>query len=107
MRSRLKSNWLLLAEVLALAGIYFGCGWFGLSLAFVNKSASAVWPPAGLALAALLLRGRRLWPGVFLGAFLVNFFTQGTLWTTFGIAIGNTLEALVGAWLVSHFAYWR
>src|SRR6266436_4844531 len=112
MRSRLKSNWLLLAEILALAGIYFGCGRFGLSLAFVNKSVSAVWPPTGLALAALLLRGYRLWPGVFLGAFLVNFLRQGTVATTFGIATGNTLEALAGAWLVCHFAdgakaFWR
>jgi PAS domain S-box-containing protein len=92
---------------LALAAVYFGAGKFGLSLAVVNASASAVWPPTGIALAALLLWGYRLWPGIFLGAFLVNITTQGTWATTLGITAGNTLEALVGAWLVNHFANGR
>jgi PAS domain S-box-containing protein len=92
------------ASILALAAVYFGLGKFGLSLAFVNASASAVWPPTGMALAALLLWGCRLWPGVFLGAFLVNISTQGSAATSLGIATGNTLEALVGAWLVCRFA---
>jgi len=87
-----------------LAAIYFGCGAFGLSLALVNKSASAVWPPSGLALAALLLGGTRLWPGVFAGAFLVNLLTQGSMVTSLAIATGNTLEAFVGANLVIRFA---
>ena len=92
------------AAVLALAGLYFLSGKFGLSLAFLNRSASAVWPPTGLALAVLLIYGYRLWPGIFLGAFLVNFTTQGSLATTMGIATGNSLEALLGAWLVNRFA---
>src|SRR5213596_253135 len=91
------------ASMLALAAVYFGAGKFGLSLAFVNESASAVWPPTGLALAAILLWGYRLWPGIFIGAFLVNISTQAppdaTLgWAiakTFGVAAGNTLEAIV------------
>jgi PAS domain S-box-containing protein len=87
-----------------LAALYFGCGVFGLSLALVNKSASAVWPPSGLALAALLLCGTRLWPGVFVGAFLVNLYTQGSTATSLAIATGNTLEALVAAKLVIRFA---
>jgi PAS domain S-box-containing protein len=90
--------------ILALAGVYFLGGKFGLSLAFLNRSASAVWPPTGLALAVLLVCGYRLWPGVFLGAFLVNFTTQGSFATTVGIATGNTLEALLGVWLVNRFA---
>jgi PAS domain S-box-containing protein len=87
-----------------LAALYFGCGVFGLSLALVNKSASAVWPPSGLALAALLLRGTGLWPGVFVGAFLVNLSTQGSMATSLAIATGNTLEAIVAAKLVIRFA---
>jgi PAS domain S-box-containing protein len=87
-----------------LAAVYFGCGVFGLSLALVNKSASAVWPPSGLALAALLLGGTELWPGVFAGAFLVNFLTQGSMATSLAIATGNTLEAVVAAKLVVRFA---
>ena len=96
-------NWFR-EEMLFLAAAYFFCGAFGLSLASINKSTSAFWPPTGLALAVLLLKGRDLWPGVFLGAFLINISTQGTMWTSLGIALGNTLEAYSGAWLVSRYA---
>ena len=92
-----------IAGIVALAITYFISGKFGLSAAFVNASATAVWPPTGIALAALVLWGTRLWPGVFLGAFLVNITTQGSLATTLGIATGNTLEALVAAGLVRRF----
>jgi PAS domain S-box-containing protein len=91
-------------ESFVLAAVYFGCGAFGLSLALVNKSASAVWPPSGVALAALLLGGTRLWPGVFAGAFLVNILTQGSIATSLAIATGNTVEAVIGAALVNRFA---
>ena len=84
--------------------MYFFAGKVGLSLAFIHASASAVWPPTGIAFAALLLWGHRLWPGIFLGAFLVNITTQGSAATTLAIAAGNTLEALLGAWAVNRFA---
>ena len=93
--------------VLALTGVYFCAGRLGLSWAHINSAVSAVWPPSGLALAALLLWGLRLWPAVFFGAFLVNITTPVT-WltalTALGIATGNTLEALVGAWALNRFA---
>jgi integral membrane sensor domain MASE1 len=54
--------------------------------------------------AALLIWGYRLWPGVFLGAFLVNINSPGGLVTTLGIAAGNTLEAGLEAWLIHRFA---
>src|SRR5205809_7543083 len=92
------------ASVLAFAAVYFCAGKFGLSLASVNASASAIWPPSGLALAATLLWGYRLWPGIFLGAFLVNFTTPGNPATDFCIAVGNTIEALLAAWFVNLFA---
>lgn len=63
--------------------------------------------PAGIALAAVLLFGYRVWPGIFLGAFLANVTTAGSVATSLGIAAGNTLEALVGAWLVQRFANGR
>src|ERR1051325_902776 len=91
-------------STLGCAAVYFACGKLGLSLALVNPSASTVWPPTGFALAALLLWGYRLWPGVFLGAFLVNITTQGSPATSLGIATGNTLEALLGAWMIGRFA---
>jgi diguanylate cyclase (GGDEF)-like protein len=93
-----------LAAWLALAMVYFVAGKLGLRLAFLNPSATPVWPPTGIALAALLLYGRWLWPAVFTGAFLVNLTTAGTVFTSLGIAGGNTLEAVVGATLVARWA---
>src|SRR5438093_10980540 len=87
-----------------LVVIYFIAGKLGLMLASLHASASPVWPPAGIALAALLLLGYRALPGIFIGAFLVNVTTAGNVATSFAIATGNTLEALVGAWLVNRFA---
>ena len=84
--------------------IYFFAGKLGLSLAFLHASASPVWPPAGIAIAALLVFGYRTWPAIFLGAFLVNITTFGNLATSLGIATGNTLEGLCGAWLVNRLA---
>lgn len=86
-----------------LAGVYFIAAKLGLSLAYVHPSATAVWPPSGIALAALLLLGPRVWPGIFLGAFFANLTTAGSVGTSSGIAIGNTLEALAGAWLVTRY----
>jgi signal transduction histidine kinase len=88
----------------ALALIYLVAGKLALHLAFLHKSASPVWPPAAIALAALLVLGFRVWPAIFVGAFLVNLTTVGNILTSLGIASGNTLEALCGAWLVTRFA---
>src|SRR5439155_19744302 len=55
----------------ALTLVYFIAGKLGLSLAFVHASATAVWPPTGIALAALLLYGSDLWPVILIGACLV------------------------------------
>jgi integral membrane sensor domain MASE1 len=93
-----------LALIGILAVIYFIAGKLGLMLASLQASASPVWPPAGIALAALLLLGYRAWPAIFIGAFLVNVTTAGNIATSFAIGTGNTLEALVGAWLVNRFA---
>jgi len=84
--------------------VYFIAGKLGLKLAFLHASASPVWPPAGIALAALVLLGYRVWPAIFVGAFLVNATTAGNIATSLGIAAGNTLEAVCGAWLVNRFA---
>jgi diguanylate cyclase (GGDEF)-like protein len=84
--------------------LYIVAGKLGLKLAFVNASATAVWPPTGIALAALLILGSWIWPAVFVGAFVVNLFTTGSVGTSIGIAVGNTLEALLGAHLVRKYA---
>jgi len=84
--------------------VYFIAGKLGLSLAFLYASASPVWPPAGIALAVLLLLGYRIWPAIFVGAFLVNATTAGNVASSLAIAAGNTLEAVCGALLVNRFA---
>src|SRR5947209_15451481 len=89
-----------LGEILALFAIYFTTARLGLSLYAVSRFATLVWFPSGAAVAALLLFGYRLWPGILLGAFLVNFFNGAPLPVAVGIGIGNTLEALVGASLL-------
>jgi integral membrane sensor domain MASE1 len=95
-----KRALLLAGWSVAVALVYFGSAKAGLALAFATPNVTAIWPPTGIALATLVLGGRRLWPGVALGAFLANVTTDVPLYTTFGITIGNTLEAVVGASLL-------
>jgi PAS domain S-box-containing protein len=90
-----------------LATCYVAAGKLGLALAIVNPSASPVWAPTGIAFAALLVLGVSYWPAIFIGAFLINIITAGTVLTSLGIATGNTLEALAGVYLVNRFASGR
>src|SRR5438309_9264983 len=85
-----------LGDVLIVAAVYFAAAKLGLRLAFYHPSATPVWPPTGIALASMLLLGYRAGPGIFLGAFLANLTTYGTVWTWLSIATGNTLAGLVG-----------
>lgn len=94
-----------LTAAAVLAAVYFTAAKLGLRFAFVDPSATAVWAPTGIALAGFLIFGFRVWPGVFLGAFLANLTTAGTLLTSIGIATGNTLEGVVGCYLVMRFAH--
>ena len=84
--------------------IYFIAGKLGLKLAFLNASASAVWPPSGNRARGLLLIGYRVWPAIFLGAFLVNFTTAGNVSDITRHRRRKYAEALAGAWLVYRFA---
>jgi signal transduction histidine kinase len=93
-----------LAVIIGLAAIYVAAGKLALRVAFLNPSASAVWPPTGIAVAALLFFGIRAWPSVLIGAFVVNLTTAGNVATSLGIALGNTLEAIAGASLAGRFA---
>jgi PAS domain S-box-containing protein len=94
-------------QLFLLTLAYLIAGKLGLLLAFVHASATAVWPPTGIALTAFLLLGTRVWPAILLGAFLVNVTTAGSVLTSIGIATGNTLEGLLGASLVARFANGR
>jgi len=81
-------------EIIGVAAIYFIAAKIGLSFAYIHASVSPVWPPTGVAIAAALLLGYRIWPGIFLGAFLVNLATPLPPITAAAIAAGNTAESL-------------
>lgn len=104
---RPPAKWLAYVLSIALANILTGR--LALMLAIPPGYATAIWPPAGIALAALVTRGLSLWPGVLLGSFVVN------LWISFNpgqpdsaklvgvalaIAAASTLQAVIGAGLV-------
>ena len=101
MDQRLARSPIVRAVILA---IYIAAGRFALQFAYFNPSASAFWPPAGIALAAVVIFGRDIWPAILLGSFVVNVMTTGVIWTSALIAGGNTLGALFGGLLVVRFA---
>ena len=90
--------------VVLLAAVYGAAAWLGLRYVTIGYSVSLVWPPAGIAFAALVLLGLRFWPGVAIGAFLVNAATPIPLLGAAGIALGNTIEALLAAALLRRVA---
>jgi PAS domain S-box-containing protein len=87
---------------LGIAAVYFGAAKLGLSMADPNiaQQVTIVWPPSGIALVVLLLFGFRFWPGIALGAFSANLLASENVLTAVGIATGNTLEGVLGAWLL-------
>jgi integral membrane sensor domain MASE1 len=89
---------------IAVAAAYVGAGKLGLSLAVVHPSATAVWAPTGIVLAAFLRLGYGVWPAIFIAAFLVNVTTAGSIATSIGTALGNTLEGAEGCYLVTRFS---
>jgi integral membrane sensor domain MASE1 len=96
-----RSAWAVYgAKIAIIAAAYYGSAKVGLDLAFATSSVTAVWPPAGIALAAFVLWGPSVWPGVALGALLANAWTGVPVVTVLGITCGNTLEGLVGAHLL-------
>ena len=90
--------------ILALALAYYGVGRLGLATTALPGNVTPVWPPTGLALAALMIGGLRLWPGVAAGALLINGLSSVPLFTAVGMATGNTLEAVAGALLFTRLA---
>jgi PAS domain S-box-containing protein len=92
---------------LFLAAVYFAAAELGLSLASLHTNVTPVWPPAGIAIASLLIFGPQLWPGIFIGALAANLLTNIPAGSAIGIAVGNTLQAVVGYWLLLRVLRWR
>ena len=70
-----KATAAYLLKILALAVIYHLAARVGLEMAYVQINISPVWPPTGIALAALLIFGYSMWPGISLGVLLGSLFT--------------------------------
>jgi signal transduction histidine kinase len=90
--------------LVAIGVIYFAMAKGGLALASIHPSATPIWPPTGIALAAVLLWGYRTWPAIFTAAVIANATTAGSVATTIAIATGNSLEAVVGAYLINRWS---
>ena len=109
-RSHLRSHWAIAALLIAI--LYFGVAGLSLRLALEKTNASPVWPPSGIALAAVLLLGYRVWPGILLGAFFANVVAflanqaasaRTIVVVSSAIGLGNTLEAVVAAYLLQRW----
>ncbi len=95
-----KSIGIYLLKVIVFAVIYRLAVVLGLSMAYAQPNSSPVFPPTGIALATLLLFGVNLWPGIFLGLLIGSLLTGAPPLLAFGMAIGNTLEAVIGTVLL-------
>ena len=104
MQTKLKDIGIYLLKIISLAVIYHLAARLGLKMAYVQPNTSPVWPPTGIAIAALLLFGTNLWPGVSIGVMLGSLLTGATFNLALGMMIGNTLEAWVIAYSLKRFA---
>ncbi|HEX3904893.1 MAG TPA: MASE1 domain-containing protein [Polyangia bacterium] len=94
-------------ELALLFVVYAATAKLGLSFDAIGGIATTVWPPTGIALAALCLRGVGLWPAIAAAAFAVNATAGIPLWSAAIIAVGNTLEAVIGAALLRRAGFDR
>ena len=84
-----------LSRLFFLGLAYVVTGWLGLQMPYTGTHITLVWLPTGIAVAALLTWGRALWPGIYLGALLVNLSIGSSWLLAAGIAVGNTLGPLM------------
>src|SRR6266567_604678 len=87
--------------------IYFALAKVGFALASIHPSATPIWAPTGFALGAVLLWGYRTWPAIFAAALIANATTAGSIATAIAIATGNSLEAVLGAYLINRWSNGR
>ena len=104
---------LLVLQMLGLTLAYWGSGKLATFLAIPPGYATAIWPPSGIALAGILLYGYRVWPGIFVGSFLVNLSTSlaavsdsealSSVLVTLAISGGASLQAIGGTYLLRRY----
>lgn len=104
----------LIFRIIIVSNLLFLGGWLGLKMAAPPGYASPLWPPAGMALSALLLGGKRLWPSIWLGSFATNVLvgltieeqlTSPVILSSSLIGLGSTLQAFAGIWLSQRFIH--
>ncbi len=93
--------------IAALALAYFAGARLGLRFVDLGPQVSAVWPPSGIALAAILLGGYRLWPGIVLGEFASSLVAGLALPAVVLLAADNTAKVLLAVWLLKRFVGFR
>ena len=94
-----------LARVAAVVAAYYLGGRLGLSIPYVGSHITLIWLPTGIAVAALLRWGYAVWPGVFLGASMINLSVGSSPLLALGIAVGNTAGPLLAAWLLRRYDF--
>ena len=94
-------------ELFAIAGAYFGLAVSGLLIPWINPTATPLWPPTGVALALMLIRGYRIWPAIFVGGFFATAVGGGALSEAACIALGTPIAALAGTWLINRWSQGR
>ncbi|GAB4586917.1 MASE1 domain-containing protein [Nocardia sp. IFM 10818] len=104
---RVRGHVVLVLWIVAVAVAYFTSAQVGLRMALVEHQVTPFWPPTGIALACLLLRGPRVWPGITLGAFAVNLGLGPQLPAILVIAAGNTAAPLVAYLLLRRVGFRR
>ena len=92
-------------EFLAAAAVYFAAAKLGLEMSAASRQVSLICPATGVALALLVVRGRRLWPAILIGAFTALVLNETPIAASAGTAIGNTVEALLGATLLQRAGF--
>lgn len=105
-------RWII--ETLFLAFVYTVAGKVGQLMALPDTNVTILWPPSGIALAAMLMMGPRSLVGIGLGAAIVNGWTLMDASTpprlellalvSTAMAFGSILQPFVGAWAVRRFS---
>jgi PAS domain S-box-containing protein len=99
-----RSTATYLLELIIVVASYFGLAAAGLLAPSTNPAMTPLWPPTGIALALVLLRGYRIWPAILVGSFSSYFMATRSLLESGSIVIGTLLAALVGAWLIRRWS---